>query len=168
MKKIEKEIEYLLKNISGKVVTIGVSKNILKVIEKNQNITFLDTLDTVVKDKKKNSKQSDKRKIVSIHSLKRKYKKNKIDLLILNFEEVKKYKKTFIRDSIYFSREIIIYNHEEEIENLYKRYRTKTTNDVVLKIDARKTKISKLRNKYYYIIDTKNELLEYLTEFLTL
>lgn len=165
MKKVEKQLEYLIKNTEGKILGIGLSKNVIAMIEKNKKITYCDLLNSFTKKGKESKK---KEKLFYIKDLRKKYKKNKLDLIIVDYNEVKKYKKTFIRDSIYICKgQIYVYNADESVEK-YKRYKAVIKTSEVVEIDATKAKTNFIKDKIYYVVDTAETLIDYVSDFLTM
>ena len=85
--------------------------------------------------------------------------------MICNYEDIKKYLRFFIKDSIYVTRGVIyIYGNIEEyviedLESYYKRYKTEIEiteykSEFLIKIDVSKAKNNWLKDKLYKIKDT--------------
>ena len=158
MKKIENELKEIIKVMNGKLLLIGNYSNKLKeIIDNNENILFCDKLTSNVVD----GKGKGKTKRLNIKKIKKHYKKNKINNTIVNFEEVKEYKNTFVKDSTYITKGNIIVidkNSDETIFNMYKRY----TKDIkiincldgkIFVINSSKAKNNKIKDMYYFIHD---------------
>lgn len=158
MKKIENELKEIIKVMNGKLLLIGNYSNKLKeIIDNNENILFCDELTSNVVD----GKGKGKTKRLNIKKIKKHYKKNKINNTIVNFEEVKEYKNTFVKDSTYITKGNIIVidkNSDETISNMYKRY----TKDIkiincldgkIFVINSSKAKNNKIKDMYYFIHD---------------
>ncbi len=158
MKKIENELKEIIKVMNGKLLLIGNYSNKLKeIIDNNENILFCDELTSNVVD----GKGKGKTKRLNIKKIKKHYKKNKINNTIVNFEEVKEYKNTFVKDSTYITKGNIIVidkNSDETIFNMYKRY----TKDIkiincldgkIFVINSSKAKNNKIKDMYYFIHD---------------
>lgn len=158
MKKIENELKEIIKVMNGKLLLIGNYSNKLKeIIDNNENILFCDELTSNVVD----GKGKGKTKRLNIKKIKKHYKKNKINNTIVNFEEVKEYKNTFVKDSTYITKGNIIVidkNIDETIFNMYKRY----TKDIkiincldgkIFVINSSKAKNNKIKDMYYFIHD---------------
>ena len=90
---------------------------------------------------------------------------------------MKKYLKTFIRDSIYINKDMLyIYNIKdeelkEELIKKYKRYNTKIEeikdkNNIILKIDNKNSKTNKIKDIKYMIIDTLISLFNLISDLL--
>lgn len=165
MKKADKKLEYLLKNAEGRVLGIGLSKQVVSMLEKNKQIVYCDLLNSFEKKVKTKGK---KEKLFYIKDLRKKYKKNNLDLIIVNYDEVKKYIKTFIRDSVYICKgHIYIYNADESI-NKYLRYNAKISRDELIAIDVSNAKTNFIKDKIYYVVDTTETLIDYISDFLTM
>lgn len=158
MKKIENELKEIIKVMNGKLLLVGNYSNKLKeIIDNNENILFCDELTSNVVD----GKGKGKTKKLNIKKIKKHYKKNKINNTIVNFEEVKEYKNTFVKDSTYITKGNIIVidkNSDETIFNMYKRY----TKDIkiincldgkIFVINSSKAKNNKIKDMYYFIHD---------------
>ncbi len=158
MKKIENELKEIIKVMNGKLLLIGNYSNKLKeIIDNNENILFCDELTSNVVD----GKGKGKTKRLNIKKIKKHYKKNKINNTIVNYEEIKDYKNTFVKDSTYITKGNIIVidkNSDETIFNMYKRY----TKDIkiincldgkIFVINSSKAKNNKIKDMYYFIHD---------------
>lgn len=166
MKKYEKEIEK--ENIYGRIVTIGISSNLIKILEKNSKIVHMDILQKSEPKFFSKTKNNKKEKTIEISYLVKEYKKKKIDFLIMDFNDVSKYRKAFIYETLLFSKNIIIFNFDEKVELEYKRYNLEIEKSDILKIKNNNKKPSKIKKILYNIKDTIDNLLGYLLEFLTL
>lgn len=160
MKKIENELKEILQNISGNVLLIGsYSLKLGEIINKNKNILYCDQLAN--SSNLTSSKKGEKSKKLNIKKIKRHYKKNNISSTIVDYNEIKDYKNTFIKDSVYITKSNIIVidkNNDEKIFNMYKRY----TKDIkiidcldgkVFVINSSKIKNNKIKDIYYLIHD---------------
>ena len=140
------DLKNLCKEISGNVVTIGVDYK-----------TVLDELD-------KNEKGKKRDKIVSIKKIRKIFKKKRIDYIICNIEDINRFLRTFIRDSVYINKEkLYIYGSKnnidlELIEKRYNRYNviiniTEYDKDVLVEIDNTKAFNNVLKDMFYNIAD---------------
>lgn len=160
----EKKLIEVIKKEHGKLLAIGVSNDIQKAINKNELITYCDVLNY----SSKKGKDGKKGKLFNIKKLRKKYKKNKLDFIIVNYDEVKKFKKTFIKDSVYIcSGNIYIINFNEDY-NKYNRYNTTIEKNEIIKIDVSKAKTNAIKDKLYYFLDVCEDLVEYISDFLTM
>lgn len=160
MKKIENELKEILENISGNILLIGnYSIKLEEIISKNENILYCDQL--IGNNNSNGNTKVKKSKKLNIKKIKKHYKKNKINNTIVNYEEVKDYKNTFVKDSTYITKGNIIVidrNNDETIFNMYKRY----TKDIkiincldgkIFVINSSKAKNNKIKDMYYFIHD---------------
>ena len=101
----------------------------------------------------------------------------KVDFIICNIEEIKKYTKTFIKDSIYINKDMLyIYNIKDEelkqeLIKKYKRYSTiveeiKDNETTILKIDNKNSKTNIFKDTFYLIIDTSIQLFNIISDLL--
>jgi len=103
MKKIENELKEILENISGNILLIGnYSIKLEEIISKNENILYCDQL--IGNNNSNDNTKGKKSKKLNIKKIKKHYKKNKINNTIVNYEEVKDYKNTFVKDSTYITK----------------------------------------------------------------
>ena len=173
-----KKIYDITKCVSGNVLGIGVDIKILKILEKNERILNCNLLNSeveITKQQKKIKKQRTKK--IRIKKLRKKFKKKKVDFIICNIEEIKKYLKTFISDSVYINSNMLyIYNItdedlKKELIKKYKRYNTiieeiKDGNDTILKIDNKNSKTNKIKDLIYLIIDSLTLLFNLISDLL--
>ena len=153
----------ITKCLSGNVLGIGVDQKIAEIIQNNDRILNCDLINSKISSV--NTGKKEKQKKISAKKLRKIFKKKKVDYIICNIEEMKKYLKTFIRDSVYINKDILyIYNIKnnelkEELIKKYKRYNTKIeeikdNENIILKIDNKESKTNKLKDIKYSIIDT--------------
>lgn len=160
------DLKNLCKEISGNVVTIGVDyKTVLDELDKNEKIANLYSMQFNGKKRSKKKEKGKKRdKIVSIKKIRKIFKKKKIDYIICNIEDINRFLRTFIRDSVYINKEkIYIYGSKnnidlELIEKRYNRYNvtiniTEYDKDVLVEIDNTKAFNNVLKDIFYNIAD---------------
>ena len=163
------------KCLSGNVLGIGVDEKISEILEKNNRILNCNLLNSNVKEKTQGKKERQKK--ISVKKIRKIFKKKKVDFIICNIEEMKKYLKTFIKDSVYINKEILyIYNIKdnelkEELIKKYKRYNTiieeiKDKDNTILKIDNKNSKTNKIKDIKYMIIDTFVSLFNLISDLL--
>jgi len=170
--------KYLLdqiKHLKGRVIVIDVEDYLIDAIDKNDAITECFELNSLsTKDKWHLSLFS---KRLSSKKMKKKFKKKKIDAIILNNKALKPMLITFIRDSIYISKGYVyIYGDEKEIPtelliDRYNRYNTKVEkideNGYILKIDSSKAKNNWFKDLGYLIMDNLVDFNDLLASYLT-
>lgn len=159
-----KEIHKIINCVSGNVLAIGVDNKIIKKLEQNDRIENCNLLDCEMPITKEKNTKKQKGKKIRIKKIRKIFKKKKVDFIICNINHVKKYLKTFIKDSVYINKDMLyIYdikdeNLQEELTKKYKRYNVKIEiikdeNDIILKIDNKKSKTNVFKDFIYLIID---------------
>ena len=167
----------IAKVVSGDVLGIGVDETISEILEQNERVLNCNLLNSF--SKTENSKQEKKQRLkkIRIKKIRKVFKKKKVDLIICNIDEIKKYLKTFIKDSIYINKDILyIYNIEDEelkkeLIKKYKRYNVKIeelkdNKKTILKIDNKLSKTNIFKDTFYLIIDTLIQLLNIISDIL--
>ena len=161
---------------SGNVLGIGVNRKIIESLNNNNRITNCNLLDSEM-PLSENTKSKKKQKRIRMKKIRKEFKKKKIDFIICNIDTIKKYIKTFIKDSIYINKDMLyIYNiiddeKKEEIIKKYKRYNTKIKelkdgNTKILQIDNKNSKTNLIKDYTYLIIDTLTNIFELISDVL--
>lgn len=172
---MKNEIIEISKKIKGNILLIGNYDNkVLKIINNNKNIFSCDVLSE--NSHGKANKKFSLKKNFYISDLRKKYKKKKIDYILVEENLVNKYYKTFIKDSIYITKGKIIYicNSKSDIERIqkrYKRYKTsieikKYKNGFIISINVEEAKTNKIKDLYYCIIDTFINIIDIISDIL--
>lgn len=159
------DLKNISKNVSGKVLVIGLeNKTVEQVLDKNENIIELYTMKFNGKKKIKDKSRGKRGKSISIKKIRKIFKKKRIDYIICNIEDINKFLRTFIRDSIYINKsKLYIYGTKENldielIENRYKRYNTSIivteyNKDLLMEIDNSNAYNNKIKDIFYNICD---------------
>lgn len=160
------DLKNVCKEISGNVITIGVDyKTVLDELDKNEKIVNLYSMQFKGRKKSKKKEKSKKRdKIVSIKKIRKIFKKKRIDYIICNIEDINRFLRTFIRDSVYINKEkLYIYGSKnnidlELIEKRYNRYNviinvTEYDKEVLVEIDNTKAFNHAFKDIFYNIAD---------------
>lgn len=174
---MNKDLIKVLYKISGNVLCIGLPSNLNIYLDKNEKIITCDILTNErknIKSIKESIKHPFKSKSVNINKLRKKYKKKKIDYIICDYDTVKPYLKTFIKNSIYINKnKLYFYGNVdfELIKKRYSRYKTKIdfkkySDGYIVEIDNSNAKNNKLKEFFYYIIDTTLNLVEIIGDIL--
>jgi len=174
-----KEIYNITKCVSGNVLAIGVDEKIVKILEDNERVINCNLLNSDTYSKSKNSTKNKNHKLkkIKIKKIRKIFKKKKIDFIICNIEEIKKYTKTFIKDSIYINKDMLyIYNIknnelQEELIKKYKRYNVEietinNKNENIIKIDNKKSTTNLIKDILYLIIDTFVSIIDVISDIL--
>ena len=167
----------ITKCTSGNVLGIGVDEKITELLEQNSLVTNCNLLNSYTKETTKTNTKKQKTKQIRIKKIRKEFKKKKVDFIICNIEEIKKYTKTFIKDSVYINKDMLyIYNIKEkelkqELIKKYKRYNTiveeiKDNETTILKIDNKNSKTNIIKDIFYLIIDTLIQLFNIISDLL--
>lgn len=158
-----------LKKIKGSVLGIGLSEKEQEILEKNKNVTECYLLDS---NKKGSSKGKGKVKTINIKKIKRIFRKKSFDYIIADFEQLKPYLRSFIKNSIYLNKgKIYYYNINdfelEELENRYVRYNSKVEikKDLFI-IDNTNSKTNIFKNIFYYFCDLVYDVIDLIGRML--
>ena len=174
-----KNIRYEIKNLKGFILGIGrFDELFLKQIMNNDDVSFsILTNSSLDKDYvKKNNKLVDKRKNkeISVKKLKKVFKKNRPNYMIIDINEINSFLKTFIKDSLYITnKKIYIYTSNKDIDlnEIYKLYKRYNKNIVIdgeyIIIDMENYKNSVIKNFVYYIVDTLVSFYNFISNVLT-
>jgi hypothetical protein len=139
------------KLFKGKVLAFFIYDELKKDIEKNDNITEGFNLDN--KEQKTDKKRSFGfgSKKINVKKLKKAFKKNSYDYIIINMNPVLKYKKYILKDSLYIAEKAIyIYGTDLDYEDYidyFSNYKVVIEKEIknkefVLKVDVSKVKIN--------------------------
>ena len=167
MNKIEKVTLDAINKMEGCILGFGnFSDNITSKINKLDKIYEFLILDNgEMKSQQGEGGSKKKNKYISYKKIKKKFKKKNIDYIIANYEELGKYHRRFISDSLFLTNKsiyVIIKSEDTDVELIKRRYgRYKETCEIiecrdgfVLHIEKNKYKSNILRDKIYLIIDT--------------
>ena len=166
----------IAKVVSGNVLGIGVDGEISEILDGNERVTECNLLNSYLSQSKEENKKQ-KIKKIRVKKIRKVFKKKKVNFIICNITEIKKYLKTFVKDSIYINKEILyIYNIEDEelkkeLIKKYKRYNTsieeiKDKKTTILKIDNSKAKTNIFKDNFYLIVDTLVKLFNIISDLL--
>lgn len=172
---VNKELIKSIKQMNGKIIGIGISEQkILDTIDKNDSILMCDLLNSNISSN--NNSTGKKSKTFYINKLRKKYKYKKINNIICNVEEIDKYLKTFIKDSIYINKdEIYFYSLKKydsaKIINKYNRYNTNIekincSDGLIIKINTKQAKNNYIKDKLFYIKDSFEILADIIGDIL--
>lgn len=174
-----KNIVKLIENLKGSMIGIGLEEQaLLDAIEKNDAIyecSLLDSLEIPEEGKKK--KRTRRKRYLAIRKMRKKFKKKKHNIMLINYPYISLYLKTVIRDTIYITnQDIYIYGiqEEEELSLLKSRY---SRYDVTIDIQKRKkgylmiihvgdAKTHPILDRFYFIMDTITNGINLFSDFL--
>ena len=172
------KLEEIIKESEGNVLTVCLDNKLMDKFDKNNKVNLY-SIDSNNKPSifgKQNKKTTNKGKTINIKRLRKYINKNSVDILICNMNEMFKYYKYFIKDSIYLNNnKIYIYSNNEIDKDFiikkYKRYNvnisdTDYKNGFIITIDNTKGKNKFIKDKIYFIKDTMYNLAEFIGNIL--
>lgn len=158
-----------LKKLEGSVLGIGLSEKEQEILQNNKKVIECYLMDS---NSKGSSKGKGKTKTINIRKIRRKFRDKSFDYIIANFEELKPYLRSFIKNSIYLNRgKIYYYNIKdfelEELENRYVRYNSKVEikKNLVI-IDNSNSKTNIFKNIFYYFCDLVYDVIDLIGRML--
>ncbi len=193
---MEKELIKIIKKFEGSVLAIGLNVDLIKRLEENMNILDLDTLNLIdnrrknkfskknLDEKVKELREHDekykiqrlKTKKINIKKLRKYYNKKKTNYLICNYEEIKRFMKYFIKDSVYINNNMLyLYGISlEDVKTIVKKYKrynvlikpTIKDDYFILEIDNKESKNNKIKDFFYLIHDTIENVVEFIGDIL--
>ncbi len=171
-----KKIYQIAQCLSGNVLGIGVDEKISTILEQNQQVKICNLLNSQTKS---NSQTQIKKKLkkINIKKIRKIFKKKKIDYIICEINEIEKYLKTFVKDSIYINKDMLyIYGikNDETKQNIIKKYKRynvkiealKDEKNYILKIDNKNSKTNLIKDTLYLILDTTINFLNLISDIL--
>lgn len=171
------KLEDIIKKSQGNVLAICLDNNLIEKFNKNNKVNLY-SIDSNKSSglRKQNKKINNKGKTIDIKHLRKYIKKNSVNILICNMNEMFKYYKYFIKDSIYLNNNKIYIYSTNEIDKdfIVKKYRRYNVNiDVnnykngfIIIIDNSKGKNNFVKDKVYFIKDTLYNLAEFIGNIL--
>lgn len=169
----------IIKNMEGNIIGIGLDDKLLDGFNKNKraNIYTIDKATSGITAGKSKKRTTSSGKTINIKKLYKYFKKNSIDYIICNTEEVNDYLKYFIRDSIYLNnKKIYLYGNKNNIdiellEKRYKRYKSiieikEFKDSILIIIDNSLSNSNWFKNKLYFISDTLYNIVEFISNVL--
>ena len=162
------KLKNIIKKLNGNVLGIGLNEELINLIEINNCITECNLLNPLIKGSLKKSLFN---KTMQIKKIRKKFKKNKINYIICEYEQINNYLNTFVKDSIYIGKNKIYFYGNIDIETLKLKYSSyNTTINVIdkniIEIDVSQAKNNFFKDNYYRFIDFKNHLIEVIGDVL--
>lgn len=158
-----------LEKISGSVLGIGLNEKEQNILEKNKKVVECYLLNSNSTNKTNSKGYS---KTINIRKIRRLFRKKSFDYIIGNFDELKPYLRSFIKNSIYLNRgKIYFYNINdfelEELNNRYVRYGSVVEiKKKLIIIDNVHAKTNILKNIFYYFCDLIYDIIDYIGRML--
>lgn len=164
---MKQDLYNIAKCVSGNVLLIGVDDSkIFDIINSNDKVLICNSLNNF-KQKKMycDSTTTSKTKTIKVKKMKKIFKKKKVDFILCNSIEMKKHMKLFLSSSVYINSNMLyMYGNKNEVdyEELIKKYKRYCKDikiefkkdDFIIYIDNKNTKTNKIKDIFYYIIDT--------------
>lgn len=166
----------ITKELSGNIITIGIDDKILTLLKQNKKVNIYDINKAPgisLFQRKKRITSSGKK--INIKKLYKYFNKKSIDFIICDYEEIVNYYKYVFRDSIYLNNKKIYYYAKKDIDieymDKYKRYLSKVTikqfeDYNVIIIDNSNSKTNRFKNVIYYIGDTINNFIDFISNIM--
>lgn len=160
----------------GRVIAIGCTDAILTAINENDGIHTCYALNNVSRITGK-YKSKGRMKNVNIKKFKRKFKKKRTDVMIVDATDVVDFSKHFVPSSVYMTKENIYLYGKEKTENItmmidkYQRYQAsleqiEVSDGFLYKIDCTKTKQSRIKDIGYLIKDSWDHVIDLIGDYL--
>lgn len=176
MKTIENYLIKKIKGIRGQVIAIGCTDPILDALGKNNGIHTCYVLNNTSRISGK-YKSSGFMKSVNIKKFKRKFKKKRTNVMIVDSLDVIEFSKRFVPSSVYIAKETIyVYakasdEKTEEMILKYHRYQApveeiKLQDGIIYRIDCTNTKQSRISDFGYLIKDTIDRVIDLVGDYL--
>lgn len=162
-------MKVILEKLTGNVLAIGLDDTLKKILEANINIDSYTYLDTIKNSKGSKKSSKTKAKNIKVKKIKKYFKRKSIDYIICDYNSIKKYNKTIIRDIVYLNRQKAYFygNIDMDLLKKFKRYKTDIKVDKkFVEIDNQNSKNNFFKDKAYYIIDTISNLRDLLADLL--
>lgn len=172
------ELKNICKDFSGNVLVIGLDyQTVNQVLDKNDKIKKSYSMNFNGKKRTRKYEKGSRGRIVSIKKIRKIFKKKRIDYVLCNIEDISKFLRTFIRDSVYINKnKLYIYGYKknidlELIEKRYGRYNTKIEileidNQLLITIDNTNSKNNKFKDFFYNISDIGYSLVNIVGDIL--
>lgn len=160
------KLEEIIKKVEGNVLTICLDDKLINSFNNNNKINLysIESNKRKIGIKSKHKMKNNKGKSIKIKKLRKYLNKKSVDYLFCNMNEMFKYYKYFIKDSVYLNNnKLYIYADKEIDKDLliknYKRYNveincTEYKNGYILIIDNKNSKNNFFKDKIYFIKDT--------------
>ena len=165
--------------MTGSLIGIGsFSDKILYEIEKNSQIISCDLLNETKHFTTTKGKGRGRCKKIRIQKLRKKWKRKSINYFLVDMDILEKYKKYFIKDSMYLNcNTIYLYtSHKEKDVSVwierYQRYSVTLQklfldDGILLVIETNDQKRNFVKDRWYFMIDTINDILDVIGDILS-
>ena len=160
------KLEEIIKNAEGNVLSVCLDDKLMNFLHSNNKINLysIDSGSSIGALKNKSKRKTNKGKNINIKKLRKYINKNSVNYMFCNMNEMFKYYKYFIKDSIYLNKnKLYIYGNKDIDKDLliknYSRYNTKVEcfeykTGFILIIDNTNSKTNIFKDIIYIIKDT--------------
>ncbi len=154
---------------TGNILILGTfSQKFLDKITNSEAVSFCDHLQLPPKTGK-GDKRKQQKEIVNIKTLRKKYRNKFFNTIIINYEEIAKFDKHWVADSVFLCRDkIYVYNYNERVLKKYQRYNVNCRAKKHLEIIVGDVKPGFFARKKHYLQDSLEQLFDYISDFLTM
>lgn len=171
-------LEDKIKNVKGNVLTVCLDNKLMDAFENNKKINLyaIESNQNYSFFNKNSKRKTNKGKTINIKKLRKHINKKSVDYMFCNMNEMFKYYKYFIKDSIYLNNRILyLYLDKNENKDLilknYKRYNIEIEvkefkTGYVIIINNKNSKTNFIKDKFYFIKDTFYNLAEIIGNLL--
>lgn len=167
------ELVKIISGMDGIVLAIGVNDLLVESLEKNEKIINCDVLNHVTSKEQLHEEKAKKQKTINIKKLRKIYKKKKVDYIICEYDQMNKYLKTFIKDSVYINKTKLYFYGKVNTDSLkkYERYNCKIeikkfNKNYIVEIDNSNSKTNVLKDFVYKLVDGFTSLIEIIGDIL--
>ena len=166
-----------IKKMEGNVLALGIDDKLINALKRNKKINAyeISKSERISLFQKKKRKMESNGKNINIKKLHKYFKKNSINYMIVDYEQILKHYKYVFKDSIYLSKGTIYFYASKDIDIdyllKYKRYNSKISikeykDTKLIIIDNCDAKSSKFKNLLYLISDTFSNFLDFISNIL--
>lgn len=162
MQCIDDILSRYVKNIQGKVLGLEIhNSKVISQIEKNPQIVECNLLSQSSTSPSDGTTKT-RNKIVKYNEIRKQFGKKKYDIILCDYRFIGKYRRRFISDSLYLSKQniyIVVAKEDFDIiEGKYQRYHVplnvvECSDGYILKIDASRATTHFVRDTVYLLAD---------------
>lgn len=159
-------LEDIIKKTNGNVLTICLDDKLMESFKNNNKINLyaINSNENSGFFSKNSKRKTNKGKIINIKKLRKHINKKSVDYMFCNMNEIFKYYKYFIKDSVHLNnKKLYIYLDKEQnkdlIVNNYKRYNVQIElkefkTGYIIIVDNTNSKTNFIKDIIYFIKDT--------------
>lgn len=168
---MKQEIIKIIQQSKGTVLGIGLDKQMVEAALKNDFIIKCDLLDSYTEEK---SGKRGRLKTIKVKKINKYFKKKIIDVILCDYQVIKRYMNTFVKNSVYINRKKLYFFGDvdkELIMHRYQRYNTtiefkEKKDGCIIIIDNEKAKNNKIKDIGYRIIDGILWIIDFIGDIL--